>query len=90
MHKNNQDSYRCRVCGLARESKPWGDDGNTPSFEICSCCGVEFGYQDCNAEYVKKYRKVWLERKNKWFCPKEMPIDWSLEEQMKNIPTAYK
>lgn len=90
MHKNNQGSYCCRVCGLARESEPWGADGNTPSFEICSCCGVEFGYQDCTPEYVKKYRKSWFDRKNKWFSPKEMPLDWSLETQMENIPEAFK
>ena len=90
MHKNNQEAYFCRVCGLEQLTKPWGDDEMTPSFEICDCCGVEFGYEDCKPESVLKYRKRWVEQKNKWFNPKEMPADWSLEKQMDNIPLPYR
>ena len=90
MLKNNQESYCCRVCGLKHDPAPWGDDGNTPIFELCICCGVQFGYEDCMPEGVKRYRKIWFDRKNKWFIPKKMPADWSLERQMKNIPEDYR
>ena len=90
MHKNDPNSYHCRVCGLSRGYEPWGEDGNTPIFEICNCCGAEFGYHDFNLEATKSYRKTWLERKNKWFEPKKMPLNWSLEEQLKKIPIAFK
>ena len=39
MHKNEDEAYRCRVCGLNQDFKPWGEDGKTPAFEICGCCG---------------------------------------------------
>lgn len=88
MHKKDPEAYHCRVCGLNRGYEPWGEDGNTPCFDICSCCGVEFGYEDCNLEATRSYRKTWLKR-NKWFKPKKMSIDWCLEEQLKYIPKGY-
>lgn len=89
MRKNEDEAYRCRVCGLKQDFKPWGEDGKTPAFEICGCCGVDFGYQDCTPEYVKKFRKEWLKKGGKWASPDEKPANWSLEEQMKNIPKEY-
>jgi hypothetical protein len=71
MRKNKDESYYCRVCGLEQDFQPWGKDGKTPAFEICGCCGVDFGYQDCSLKYVK-------------------PTNWSLEEQLKNIPKEYR
>lgn len=82
--------FNCRVCGLDQGFEPWGNDGETPSFDICGCCGVQFGYQDCNEFYVKKFRQEWLEKGANWFDPKEMPEGWSLEEQMKGIPDQFK
>jgi hypothetical protein len=89
MHKNNDESYRCRVCGLKRLSQPWGEDGQTPVFEICKCCGVEFGYEDCDVQSVKKFREEWLNDGAKWFRLKAKPENWSLEEQLKQIPKAF-
>lgn len=89
MHKNEDEAYCCRVCGLKQDFKPWGEDGKTPAFEICGCCGFEFGYQDCIPEYVKKFRKEWLKKDGEWASPDEKPANWSLEEQMKNIPKEY-
>jgi hypothetical protein len=43
MREDEDASYCCRICGLKQDFKPWGEDGKTPAFEICSCCGVEFG-----------------------------------------------
>jgi len=80
----------CRVCGLNQDEPPWGEDGNSPSFAICSCCGVEFGYEDCSLESVKKYRSDWLLKNAPWFSKKEKPVNWSIEEQIKNIPDEFK
>ena len=33
----------CRICGYRLGFEPWGDDEKTPTYEICPCCGVEFG-----------------------------------------------
>ncbi|OLY94437.1 hypothetical protein [Cnuella takakiae] len=77
--------FRCRVCGLEQIEKPWGDDGATPSFEICDCCGVEFGYEDSTELSIKRYREDWLRRGGEWFDKKAKPIDWSLDEQIKYV-----
>jgi len=78
------------VCGLRQEESPWGDDGKTPSFNICDCCGVEFGYEDNNLEAVKSYRKSWLQDGAKWFNSKAKPFDWNLKKQTKDIPSDFK
>lgn len=35
--------HNCRVCGYYIDDLPWGKDGNCPTYEICPCCGDEFG-----------------------------------------------
>ena len=80
----------CRVCGFLNEDPPWGQNGNTPSFEICPCCGVEFGYEDSTLESVRRYREKWLTRGDEWNYKKARPANWSVEKQMDNIPPEYK
>ena len=80
----------CRVCGFHMMDAPWGEDGQSPTYEICPCCGVEFGNEDYTLESTKLYRKQWLSKNVKWFEHKEKPLDWDLEKQMYNIPKKYK
>jgi len=89
---SNDSLYCCRVCGFYHdeEAPPWGANGNCPSFDICGCCGAEFGYDDCTLEDVRSFRKRWLEEGAVWFVFKEKPTQWSLEEQMRNIPEKFK
>jgi hypothetical protein len=84
--------YCCRVCGLfqGEDHPPWGSDGKCPSFDICECCGVEFGYGDCFLDDVKRARKEWLDKGAFWNDPKYRPKNWSLEEQLNNIPEKFK
>ena len=90
LHKDKLKSYRCRACGLEQDFQPWGEDGITPAFEICGCCGVDFGYQDCTPASVKKFREEWLKKGGQWLISGEKPSNWSLEEQLKLIPQEYK
>jgi len=83
------ENYHCRVCGLYYDDLPWGEDGATPIFEICPCCGVEFGYEDRTYETVKMFREKWLLAGSKWFMQKEKPLEWNLEEQLRNIPEEF-
>lgn len=76
--------YYCRVCGFEQEDPPWGQDGNTPSFEICDCCGVEFGYEDRLDKSIQKYRENWINNGAKWHKPGKKPQEWCLNEQLKN------
>lgn len=80
------DEIRCRVCGWVLAEPPWGEDGRSPSYEICSCCGCEFGYEDCRASGILTYRKKWIDSGGVWFSPKDKPEGWSLEDQLKQIP----
>ncbi|MDX2242976.1 MAG: hypothetical protein NW224_20035 [Leptolyngbyaceae cyanobacterium bins.302] len=85
MSRNNH-IYRCRVCGFLHEEPPWGDDGKTPTFNICECCGTEFGYEDATPKAIQSARKNWLSNGAKWYLPEFRPSDWDLSEQLKNIP----
>ena len=64
---------------------PWGDDGKTPTFDICPCCGVEWGNEDYTTESRTEYRNKWLADGAKWFEPQKKPVNWNLEEQLKDI-----
>lgn len=86
MRENNY----CRVCGLYREDKPWGEDGVTPTYDICPCCGTEFGYEDINIESIKDKRNNWLANGMNWFLKKEKPEIWNSKEQLNHIPEQYR
>lgn len=58
---NNNDKMACRVCGLIQLDPTCGGDGKSPNYDICSCCGVEFGYENYSVKGVSTYRKKWLE-----------------------------
>lgn len=76
----------CKVCGYSELNYyPWGEDGKTPSYEICPCCGVEFGYEDSTLEGMLKYRKKWIKLGGKWFKEEKRPNNWSLDKQLKNV-----
>ncbi|MCD6620003.1 hypothetical protein [Aeromonas veronii] len=83
-------SKNCRVCGYELDDYPWGEDGNSPTWDICSCCGTEFGYEDCTLPSVRKKRQDWIAHGCEWFEKKSKPINWSLEHQFENIPDEYK
>jgi hypothetical protein len=74
----------CFVCGLRQSSAPWGDDGQSPGFEICPCCGTEFGYEDATDVGVFRARSRWRERKYAWLDPRAKPSEWDPESQLEN------
>lgn len=71
--------HHCPICGL-----PWSEAIDVEevrhSFEICDCCGCEYGYDD-----RPSYRKAWIQQGAPWFNAKKRPQDWNLEEQLKYI-----
>lgn len=83
------NEHCCRVCGLYNDDFPWGEDGSSPSYNICPCCGVEFGYEDYTVESVKRYRMIWIRNGAIWFIPKEKPQGWNLDIQLKKIPQQF-
>ncbi len=87
---SEDEKYRCRICGLKQNTPPWGENCETPTFNICACCGTEFGYEDNNTSAIKKNRNRWLANEANWFDPDERPEDWSVEEQLEKIPEKWK
>lgn len=79
----------CRVCGYKNSEPPWGEDDESPDWDICPCCGVETGYEDVILSTIRLYRERWLADGAKWLDRKEKPSDWDLAEQMKNIPPQF-
>ena len=75
---------------------PWIDHGAPPywqrygeaSYDVGSCCGFEFGYDDepgdpQNASTFAEYLHDWKSRGCIWFETDRRPAGWSLEEQLR-------
>lgn len=78
----------CRVCGLEQDYYPWGPDCETPSFQICACCGVEFGTDDVRLSEIISRRQAWIEGNYSWFTKTKRPPNWSIG-QLSNIPKEW-
>ncbi|MEZ4959580.1 MAG: hypothetical protein R2830_07175 [Saprospiraceae bacterium] len=82
--------YNCRVCGFYYSDPPWGMDNKTPSYEICDCCGVEFGYEDSTLNGIIRYREKWIKEGAIWFNPDCKPADWNLDDQLMHVLSKYR
>lgn len=80
---------RCRVCGLDLDEPPWGLDGQSPTFDYCPCCGVEFGYGDASPIAAKRSREAWLQAGASWSELVDPPSGWDLETQLAGIPEGF-
>lgn len=69
----------CPVCGFKTDEKYPSIADIRLSYDICDCCGCEFGYDD-NATYYDD----WVKNGCEWFSPKSKPKDWCLEDQIHN------
>ena len=77
----------CRVCGYYYPNYfPWGEDGECATYNICVCYGVEFGNEDYILSSISDYRKKWINAGCPWFYPEYRPLNWSFEEQKKQLP----
>lgn len=83
------DLRYCRVCGLRHDSPPWGPDGASPTYGLCACCGVQFGYEDLIPDAVEGYRQLWACSGARWHQAALRPSDWSAEEQLRAIPAPF-
>lgn len=77
--------FNCNICGYPNLDQPPRDETGGPSFEICPCCGGEFGYNDTTIQAEQSYRRNWIHNGTKWFIFGLKPADWSLRDQLLNI-----
>jgi hypothetical protein len=60
----------------------WG----MPSYEVCACCGYEFGNDDDPGTAAgiafEEYLAEWTREGCQWFDKGERPANWSLQAQL--------
>jgi hypothetical protein len=94
-------TYKCPICGYkGLEEAPYAG-GKTnlgvlcySSFEICACCGVEFGVQDYDygEEFgLNDYSAIAAGLRERWIVDgcrwrhRKPPSDWSPEAQLRSV-----
>lgn len=81
--------YYCPVCGFQLHRPAWITD-HSPSFEICPCCGLQFGYDDfaldpSDRENIRKsWRNKWIEGGMKFWSVRRRPANWDPLLQLRN------
>ena len=80
---------------------PWFDHGSPPyyqrygepSYDVCRCCGFEFGNDDepgtASPQTFAQYFADWFARGCVWFTPSCRPEGWSLEQQLRRAFIQY-
>lgn len=80
----------CLVCGLDLvefgADEPWGPTGDLPSFDICPCCGTEFGYEDFTLDAVRASRIRWIGDGRVWRDAGSEPAGWDVTAQLAKLP----
>ncbi|WEA37527.1 hypothetical protein [Lysinibacillus fusiformis] len=76
----------CPVCGFEElEKQPYNEFSN-PSFEICGCCGFQFGFDDMSETIsYEVFRNNWIENNCEWFNEDKKPQNGDYRDQLKNI-----
>ena len=79
--------FLCPICGYPELDEPAYDPTyGVPSFDICACCGYEFGYGDPTEQAAKeRFLKSWIEFGTPWFRPDLKPSNWSAKDQLIGI-----
>ena len=69
---------------------PYSAHFGSPSYEVCSCCGFEFGFDDepgaTLGESFEEYLARWTKNGSNWFQPASRPPQWTLESQLDGVP----
>ena len=73
----------CPVCGFRGLKEPSYDQQDVPSYEICSCCGFEFGCDE--KQDMVRFREAWIGKGAAWFTPDAKPVDWKLQQQLNDL-----
>ncbi len=63
--------YQCPVCGFLEMPYPPED------YNICPCCGTEFGYHDFSRTH-SSLRRIWIDAGCRWFSSAmQLPAGWN-------------
>lgn len=79
----------CPVCGYDKLLEAPYDEFGYPSYQICNCCGFEYGFDDESEQHTfDSYRAEWIEQGFVFSSKEFQPEIWDkqkLEAQLKNI-----
>ena len=79
----NSATYTCPVCGFAGLLNPPYDGHGCASFDICPCCGTEYGYDDSTKSHAE-LRRAWLATGAPWrSSATPPPPGWNPQVQLR-------
>jgi hypothetical protein len=81
------NKYTCPVCGYPElDEPPYDLLTGGPSFDICPCCGCEYGYDAPKpGRSQEDFLRFWIKQGAPWFSPDLKPSDWDLRKQLEEI-----
>jgi hypothetical protein len=78
----------CPVCGYDGLLEPAYDEHGCASYEICPCCGTEFGYQDFSTPHAT-LRAKWIAEGMRWRSSVDpLPDQWDPVRQLVNVSVS--
>ena len=69
---------------------PYQTSLGVPSYEVCACCGFEFGFDDdpgggAEGMSFEAFRMEWIAAGALWFEPELRPRQWDHRDQLRVI-----
>lgn len=84
------ERYTCPVCGYTGMPGPYKGENDFPSYEICDCCGTEFGNDDDKSTHAE-LRDQWISKGMTWWAKyKEPSPNWDPVKQLSLAGLAVK
>lgn len=76
--------HTCPVCGWPELHAPPRSASGAPSFELCPCCGFEFGYDDDDQGVTyEQARTRWTAGGMEWWSDsRPAPATWDAARQL--------
>lgn len=83
-----QSQFMCPVCGYPSLREPAYSQPDCPSFDICPCCGTQFGYDDAGTPH-SVLRQRWVAAGTPWYSKHtSLPPEWSGRRQLETAGFA--
>ncbi|MEI9894419.1 MAG: hypothetical protein WDN28_11190 [Chthoniobacter sp.] len=79
--------HPCPVCGWPELHESPRSASGAASFELCPCCGFEFGFDDDDHGLsYDEARARWIAGGMKWWSPSRLaPAGWNASEQLARV-----
>ncbi|HSI13899.1 MAG TPA: hypothetical protein VK961_17770 [Chthoniobacter sp.] len=79
--------HTCPVCGWPELHEPPRSASGAASFELCPCCGFEFGFDDDDQGLTyEQARTRWIAGGMKWWSSsRPAPAEWNASRQLARV-----